>query len=62
MVGEAVKVGQYVRLPDSYQSGKVMEVDSEYHAARVALNTGGEMWARLDELEVVEPWDKRRTA
>jgi hypothetical protein len=63
MVSEAVKVGQHVRLPDSYQSGKVMEVDSEYHAARVEVNEGGEKWVRLDELEEVEVWDTiRRTA
>jgi hypothetical protein len=63
MMDEAVKVGQQVRLPDSYQSGRVVEVDSEYHAVRVEVNEGGEKWVRLDEIEVVDPWDtQRRTA
>lgn len=56
----SVKVGQIVRLANNHQRGRVAEVDHAYHAARVELNAGGERWERLDELEIVEPWDTRR--
>lgn len=57
---EDVQVGQQVRLLYSRARGTVREVDREYHAARVEMNAGGERWQRLDELEVVKPWDSRR--
>jgi hypothetical protein len=58
-----VRVGQQVRLLYSHERGTVLEIDAVFYAARVELNDGGfECWSRLDELEIIEPWDKRRTA
>lgn len=60
---EELKVGQTVRLLGSRSRGIVLEIDNVYQAARIELNFGGfEVWQRIDELEIVEPWDKRRTA
>jgi hypothetical protein len=60
MDDDGLKVGQQVRLPETYQRGRVVEVDMVFYAARVELNDGFEVWQRLDELEAVEPWDVRR--
>lgn len=58
---ESVKVGQQVRLLYSHVRGLVREIDNVYEAARVELNGSGfEVWQRLDELEVVPVWDRRR--
>ena len=54
-VDDEIKVGQIVRFFQSRALGKVLEIDLEYHAARVKLMDGldGECWANLDSLEVV---------
>jgi hypothetical protein len=56
MVDDDVKPGVLVRVADSHQRGTVREVDRELLIARVELNTGGERWQQLGELEVVEAW------
>lgn len=61
MTDEAITVGQDVRLPERHQRGTVREVDRSLFVARVALNRGGEVWARWDELEVIPRWQTLRT-
>jgi hypothetical protein len=56
MDDDDVKVGQQVRLPDS-EHGWVLEIDPVFQAARIELASGGEVWSRLDDLEV-EPWNR----
>ena len=55
-----VKVGTEVRLPETHGRGRVVEIDRELLVARVALNSGGECWQKIDELEVVTEWEPRR--
>lgn len=61
MTDDVIKVGQEVRLPERHQRGTVWEVDQSLFVARVALNRGGEVWARWDELEIIPPWQVTRT-
>lgn len=51
-----VKVGSLLRFFSSRALAKVLEIDTEYAAARCVLmdGVGGECWQRLDLLEVVE--------
>jgi len=50
-----IKVGLIVRFVSSRALGKLLEIDVEYHAARVKLldGTDSEVWANLDQLEPV---------
>ena len=59
---DEVKVGSYVRFFSSRALAKVLEIDTEYHAARVVLmdGVGGECWQKTDELQVVEWKEPRR--
>lgn len=51
-VDDEVKVGQIVRFVSSRALAKVLEIDTEYHAARCVLmdGVGAEVWQNLDEI------------